>query len=85
MNKPVIKSAAKTHELLDALYTAGYEDAKKEKDYDPRGCKEWQDCVYYISSNCEAIQYSCQTICHFCRTTWDTNDECPPACRKNNV
>lgn len=29
----------------DELYSAGYTDAKSGRDYDPRGCKEWQDVV----------------------------------------
>jgi hypothetical protein len=32
------------YELADALYTAGY-DAKGARDYDPRGCNEWQPVV----------------------------------------
>jgi hypothetical protein len=29
----------------DALYSAGYEARKQERDYDPQGCKEWQNVV----------------------------------------
>ena len=32
------------YRLADKLYDAGY-DAECLKDYDPRGCKEWQDVV----------------------------------------
>lgn len=34
--------------LIDELYASGYQDARKERDYDPRGCKEWQAVVDLI-------------------------------------
>jgi len=36
-------------DLADALYLAGYSAARKERDYDPRGCDQWQavvDAIY---------------------------------------
>lgn len=31
--------------LADALYRAGFNAAKREQDYDPRSCAEWQKVV----------------------------------------
>lgn len=33
------------HKLADALYAVGYDDRKKERDYDPRGSMKWQAVV----------------------------------------
>lgn len=33
------------YDLADALYNAGYRDARKENDQDARACKQWQDVV----------------------------------------
>lgn len=36
-------------QMADALYSAGYDAARGEKDYDPRGCVEWQAVVDAIA------------------------------------
>ena len=37
--------------LADALYLAGYSAARKERDYDPRGCDQWQAVVDAIRAH----------------------------------
>ena len=37
--------------LADDLYLAGYSAARKERDYDPRGCDQWQAVVDAISAH----------------------------------
>jgi|AntDeeMinimDraft_6_1070357.scaffolds.fasta_scaffold19728_1 hypothetical protein len=70
----------RANRACDALYKAGYNAAKQEKDYDPRSCKEWQTCVDLIKHVCQAKQYSDQMHCVLCDLTWDMNDYEPPAC-----
>ena len=36
------------HKVLDGLYQSGYDDASKERDYDPRGTDEWQVALDFI-------------------------------------
>lgn len=43
------KNPAPPAMIADCLYQAGYEDAKKERDYNPRACVEWQVAVDAMS------------------------------------
>ncbi|WP_332611764.1 hypothetical protein [Achromobacter sp. ESBL13] len=45
------------YSMADALYKAGYQDARKERDYDPRGTEEWQTVVEALSKlRAEGVQ-----------------------------
>jgi len=46
--------------LIDKLYTAGYEDRRKERNYDPRGCDEWQDVFNVLSKQNRLVQEAYQ-------------------------
>ena len=37
------------YDMADALYKAGYEDARRERNYDPRGNDEWQSLIDLLS------------------------------------
>jgi hypothetical protein len=43
--EPTNMTAEQAMQLADALYSAAYDARKKERDFDPRGCKEWQEVV----------------------------------------
>lgn len=66
--------------LTDELYAAGFRDGRNERDYDPRGCQEWQDAVdavvnrptppstaWYCAQVAQALNWE--------RTEFDTLDE----------
>lgn len=57
-------------EVVDDLYRRGYSDGRKERDYDPRGCLEWQNVVELLEQQQTKISMlsSALKIIH----TWGT-------------
>lgn len=52
--------------------------------YEWIGSRKLDKHIEYLNKKigCSAIQYSDQTHCDLCNLTWDTNDTCPPRCKK---
>jgi len=69
MDKQDIKDAA------DELYGAGYNAAKLERDYDPRGCTEWQDVVDLVPGEQKPECPNCEGAGHIYEGGMSMNPE----------
>ena len=69
MDKQDIKDAA------DELYGAGYNAAKLERDYDPRGCTEWQDVVDLVPGEQKTECPNCEGAGHLYEGGMSMNPE----------